>query len=415
MHGFIDKKELIIGFAGAMNLISPEMQNHHEKVAYLAYRLAEEMEIDEQGRRMIFFGALLHDIGGVMQIGKLSLTEIEQNARNVAVMGSSLLNMFPETLPFSDAVGRSQTPWEIAKKIPKTLRLRARLGQIIHLADVVTLLLDDGTHVLNQIDLILDNIKQTGESEFDPEIMDAFERLCRKSSVWMDLLYRPQCYIDIIPTDGAFTIDETLSLTVVMSKIIDFRSPFTAMHSAGVAASAESLAELSGMSEDECKMMRIAGNLHDLGKLRISREILEKPGKLTAEEFNIMKEHTYFTYSILSGIRGFEQIAEWAAYHHEKLDGSGYPFGKQGREIPLGSRIMTVADIFSAITEDRPYRKGMEPEKVRSILRREAEEGKISSTIVDLLINNYDEINAKREKESRAASATYQKALNQEQ
>ena len=124
-----------------------------------------------------------------------------------------------------------------------------------------------------------------------------------------------------------------------------------------------------------------------------------------------MKEHAYYSFRILNRISGFEDIAVWAALHHEKLDGNGYPFHMGREKLPLGSRIMAVADIFSATTEDRPYRKGMEKERVVSILREDAERGKLSKEVVELLVMHYDEINACRERASRAASEKYQEAL----
>ena len=157
------------------------------------------------------------------------------------------------------------------------------------------------------------------------------------------------------------SLDKTVELTVVLSRIIDYRSAFTAMHSAGVAASATALARLSGMDEDECKMMRIAGLLHDIGKLKVPRAILEKPGKLTEEEFNIVKEHPYYTRLNMMNLEGFEKIANWAAFHHEKLNGKGYPFHLDASSLDTGARIMAVADIFSAITEVRPCAPGELP------------------------------------------------------
>lgn len=407
---FTSMGDLVRGFASAMNLIDPEIQNHHERVAYLAFRLAEEMGLPSEQRRMTFFAALLHDVGGVLSRGELSLKDLEKNARMLAASGAVLLKLFPATAPLSDAVQESQTPWRRLRGLGKQLLAPQHIGQIVHLADAVSLLLNEKDSVLNQIARIQEELRRSN-AEFSPTVLAAFDRLAGREYVWMDLLYRPQRILDYLAGESAVSLDETISLTGFMSKVIDFRSPFTAMHSAGVAATAVSLARLVGMSEDECKMMRIAGNLHDVGKLKIPNSILEKPGKLTDEEFNVMKEHAYYTYVLLKDIRGFEQITQWAAYHHEKLTGSGYPFHLQEHEIPLGSRIMAVADIFSAITEDRPYRKGMAREQVISILREDAERGQLSSTMVELLVAHFDEINARREEESRLASKSYQESL----
>ena len=157
--------------------------------------------------------------------------------------------------------------------------------------------------------------------------------------------------------------------------------------------------------------MEIAGNLHDVGKLVVPRSILEKNGKLDDEEFSIIREHPYYTRLIFMDIEGFEDIADWAGFHHEKLNGHGYPFHFGREELDLGSRIMAVADIFSAITEDRPYRKSMEKEQVIAILREDAQRELLSQRLVELLIGHYDPINAQRDTESKAASRKYQESL----
>ena len=129
--------------------------------------------------------------------------------------------------------------------------------------------------------------------------------------------------------------------------------------------------------------------MHDLGKLSVPEEILEKPGKLSPEEFRIIKKHTYYTYRILDVIPGFDEINRWASFHHEKLDGSGYPFRLHEENIPTGSRIMAVSDVFSALTEDRPYRMGLPRQRVVEILGQMSPGG-LDSQVVKNLVNNYD-------------------------
>ncbi len=157
------------------------------------------------------------------------------------------------------------------------------------------------------------------------------------------------------------------------------------------------------MTDTEVQLMKIAGNFHDLGKLAIPNSILEKPGKLTEEEFAIIKQHTYYTYTILNTIGGIDQISEWAAFHHEKLDGSGYPFHVSSEKLTTGARIMAVCDIFVAIAEDRPYRKGMSEEKIKQVLKSQAKNGLLDDTIVNLLLENYHEaLEAVREEQALA-------------
>ena len=408
---FTTKKDILAGFAGAMNLISPEVENHHEKVAYLSYRLAEMMELPEKQRQLAFLGGLMHDIGGILQRDGVSLLELERHAGEISGAGAMILRGFSLTQPFSAVVEESQTPWRRLKAAAGGLKAPQRLGQIVHLADVITLLLKDTEPVLNQLPCIREAILGTGDREFNPEVLAAFDRLCGVEAAWLDVLYRPQLFLDMLTEDRAFSLEETVKLTAFMSRIIDFRSPFTAMHSAGVAAAAVSLAELSGMSEDECSMMRIAGYLHDIGKLKVPNELLEKPGKLTEPEFNVVKEHAYFTWLLLKDIRGFEQIALWASQHHEKLSGGGYPFHLTRGELSLGSRIMAVADVFSAVAEDRPYRPGMSRERAAGVLREDAERGLLSRPVVELLLENYEMIDRRRSRESLAASRRYRETL----
>jgi len=406
---FTNMRDLVRGFAGAMNLISPEVEDHHQKVAYLAYRLAEAAGLSPAERRMTLYAALLHDIGAVTlkTDRRLTLAEVESDAAFLAKAGSALLRMHPMTERLSEVVGMSQSPWQRLTQLALPLRGPLLQGQLVHMADTITLLLSEEGSVLNQVGHIRECIGRTGKREFGPQALEALDSLCRRDDVWMDVLYRPDRFLDDIPASRAVSLDETIRMAELVSHVIDFRSPFTAMHSAGVAASAEALARLSGMSQSECKMMRIAGSLHDLGKLKIPREILEKPGRLTDGEFNQIKEHAYYTYVLLKDIRGFEQICEWAAFHHEKLNGTGYPFRLKAEQIPLGARIMAVADVFSAITEKRPYRDGMPRERAVAVLRENAAAGALAESLVELLAAHYDEIDAARDEASRAAGKRY--------
>ncbi len=154
-------------------------------------------------------------------------------------------------------------------------------------------------------------------------------------------------------------------------------------------------------------LMKIAGYLHDVGKLAVPNYILEKDGYLTKDELNVIKSHTYYTKVILEKIRGFEEVALWAALHHEKLDGSGYPFHLKGEEIPLGARIITVADIFTALNEDRPYRKGVSENETAMILTEMAQKGWIDAAIVNLAISHYSEIRDLCLREQKLAGEKY--------
>ena len=223
------------------------------------------------------------------------------------------------------------------------------IAQAVHIADFVTSQIDPKEHILNQVKQINEAVIAGRNTEFSPKAVDAYLRLSEREYIWMDVALNPSFLLIFTGEIRQVSLEEAVKLTRFMSRIIDFRSAFTAMHSAGVAASARELARLAGMTDEECLMMEIAGNLHDVGKLAVPNEILEKPGKLTDEEFNIVKEHPYYTRLILMDVDGFERIADWAGFHHEKLNGKGYPFHFGAEQLDLGARIMAVADIFSGV------------------------------------------------------------------
>lgn len=202
------------------------------------------------------------------------------------------------------------------------------------------------------------------------------------------------------------------NLAGMFHKIIDFRSRYTATHSSGVAASSEALARLAGFSEEERLMMKVAGYLHDLGKLAVPTEILEKPEKLTEYEFNIIRSHTFHTYRTLEPISNLDIINIWGSLHHERIDGSGYPFHMKGEELSLGSKIMAVADVFTAIVEDRPYRNGMSSDKALQIIQRMAEDSKLDPDVVQLLRLHFDEVNHSRMAAQGISAEEYQQLLH---
>lgn len=138
--------------------------------------------------------------------------------------------------------------------------------------------------------------------------------------------------------------------------------------------------------------MLIAGYVHDYGKLAVGPDILDKNGGLNQEELHVVRSHTYYTHRLLQGIRGFESINTWASLHHERLDGSGYPFHFTSENIPFGSRIMAVADIFTAISEIRPYRDAMSKEEVFEVIQSMVANGLICRKVTDILFENYDDV-----------------------
>jgi HD-GYP domain-containing protein (c-di-GMP phosphodiesterase class II) len=198
------------------------------------------------------------------------------------------------------------------------------------------------------------------------------------------------------------------SLVRVFWQIVDFRSPFTATHTSGVAAVAGFLAPLAGVTGAAGRKVAIAAGLHDLGKLAVPSETLEKEQSLTREEVTSIREHPLNGWRILEHVPGLAEINRWANFHHERLDGLGYPFRLPAAQIPLESRIVTVADIFTALTEERPYRRGMSGREAVGILGSMADGGAIDPDIVALMRVNRGEAALVRRMAQEGASGRYQ-------
>lgn len=407
---FTNMRSMLGAAASSLNLINPDMEHHHEQTAYLAYQIGYMMGLRGEDLHYTVYVALLHDIGSVVSAEPQTVREIEAHAKEIAKIGASMIRDMEQFRKLADIIEVSQNSYaENRELLGEGVALD--ISQAVHVADAVTSLVKEREPILNQVDDIVAAIERFRGTEFSPKAVDAFLLVGKREFTWMDLVLNPSFLLIFTGKMRDVSLEETLVYTRFMSRIIDFRSPFTAMHSAGVAASARELARLAGMTEEECRMMEIAGYLHDIGKLRVSNEILEKPGKLTKEEFNIVKEHPYYTRLILMNVDGFEQIADWAGYHHEKLNGNGYPFHWKAEDLDLGSRIMAVADIFSAITEVRPYRAGMDREQALRVMRENVENGSVCGNVVRLLEEHYDEVDAAREKESREVGRRYYKSL----
>ena len=414
----VNMYDLIFCLTNTGDLISNTISSHHKKVAYLAFRIAKQFGLTASQQNEVFLAGLLHDIGAFSKRDRLELIETEApDANNHAVIGAKILEGFAPLHEAAKIIRYHHTPWKGHESKTFDGGSVPLASHIIHLADRIAVQICPGKGAIGQIKGICEKIMRGSGTIFMPELVEAFLSLSGKEYIWLDLNYEP--LMTIMPSMMNFDtvelgLDEVIKLSEVFAYIIDFRSHFTANHSSGVAAVAAKIADLVGFSENEQKMMLVAGYLHDLGKLAIDSEILEKPSKLEIEEYNEIKSHTFYTFRTLQVIPGFETINVWASYHHERLDGKGYPFHLTSEDIPLGSRIMAVADVFTAISEDRPYRKGMNQFAVVKVIRNMVETNALCPFVAEVLIDNYELLNECRIKEQIKAALKY-KALENTQ
>lgn len=209
---------------------------------------------------------------------------------------------------------------------------------------------------------------------FDPVVADALLAVPDDDEMWA-ALRSPELEARVLGSDPSpMVVDEAWldDIATAFGEVIDAKSSFTAGHSARVALYTESVARELGLGAERRRWLARGALLHDLGKLGVSNSILDKPGKLEPAEWEAMKRHAMLTEQILGRFGPFAELARVAAAHHERLDGNGYPRGLAGDEITLETRIITVADVFDALTADRPYRAAMPLAKALGIMRESA-------------------------------------------
>lgn len=207
---------------------------------------------------------------------------------------------------------------------------------------------------------------------FDPALVAAFNRTQSQAGFWDALTsgaLEKQVFA-LPPAAEASPVDDDYldDIAAAFSDVVDAKSPFTADHSARVTLYADIIAEELGLTQDHRRWFRRAALLHDLGKLAISNQILDKPAKLDADEWLSVKSHPWHSERILERLPAFADIAPIAGAHHERLDGKGYPGGLVADQISLEMRILTVADVFDALSAARPYRDAMPLDQVFGIL-----------------------------------------------
>ena len=207
---------------------------------------------------------------------------------------------------------------------------------------------------------------------FDPQLAAAFARVAARTEFWEALRSESlqQTIFALEPAQRSTLVDEDYldDIAAAFAQVIDSKSPYTSGHSERVTLFTDLVAEQMGLAIERRRWLKRAALLHDIGKLGVSNSILDKPGKLDETEWAAMKQHAAHSETILSRIAAFGDLAGIAGAHHERLDGKGYPRGLAGDAILLETRIITCADIFDALTAERPYRAAMPVSKALGIM-----------------------------------------------
>ncbi len=243
--------------------------------------------------------------------------------------------------------------------------LYARIALLSQVIDVVNC--SDGASAA------LIEVQSRSGTWFDPSLVDAFAAAAKGIGFW-ETLNSPgidKLILSLEPGEFEKDLDEDFfdDVAEAFGQVIDAKSPYTSGHSARVGLYTSLLAEDLGISPERQRWLKRGALLHDVGKLGVSNSILDKPGKLTEAEYEAVKLHAVYTGKILERVHAFDELARVSSGHHERLDGKGYPLGLMADQIALETRIITTADIFDAITAERPYRGALPIAKTMSIMK----------------------------------------------
>ncbi|MBU0620788.1 MAG: HD domain-containing protein [Gammaproteobacteria bacterium] len=395
----VNLHEAIYSLSDALDLVGVTHIHHGKRVAYMATECGKHLGWDGARLDDLFQAAILHDSGVSRTMVHANLAQMAwENEAEHCHLGAELLAGSPLLQHLSDTILHHHTHWSVLEglDLPLEVKLRANCIYLTDRVDVMSLGWMAGKQdILLGKEEIRRKIHERRGDWFHPQLVDAFMDISRSEAFWFTLesdnvnAYLAT-WLSHFP-DQTMEFDELRSLVHIFSRIVDAKSPYTRQHSDGVANLARYLGSLFKLPQQTCELLELVGLLHDIGKLRVPDELLDKPSELDEAEVYIMRRHSFDTYNILRNIRGLESVSLWALQHHERMDGTGYPNHTKGTELSFEARIVAVADVFQALAQDRPYRGALEQQVIMTLLKVEAEAGKLDAEVVAVVEANLQE------------------------
>ena len=386
--GNLSNKGIIGIIERTCNHIDPRLLHHGLRVSYLVSKLLPYLGVEEEKeQRDICLTALLHDIGAYKteEIDRMIQFETSDVAAHTSY-GYLFVRNFSPLSDLAEIVLLHHTPYESLKGKNQYRPHIKKLSQLLSVADRVDMMSKHGNLSWEEMVKFLEGGSGT---MFDPEIVELAKKLegflgfdpeHQKEDVYFDILYRKP-----------FTSEEITGYLNMIIYVIDFRSRYTVTHTITTTSIAQELGILMGLDDEHISQIVCGSMLHDLGKIGIPVEILEFPGKLSPQATVVMREHVNIGERIFCGDID-ESVQRIALRHHEKLNGSGYPRGLQGKELTLSERIVAVADIISALAGTRSYKEAFDKERIISIIEKMSQDGYVDQEVVKALVSHFDQI-----------------------
>ncbi len=402
MSLFVNFRSVVHALSDALDLVGINDVHHGKRVGIMTNEVLHALGWCQEDKDAVFDASLLHDIGVSSSDLHLKIvTAFDWNgSQGHAESGADLLSQFPPLSHLAPSIRLHHTHWsELKDHYGKT----ELVGNLIFLVDRVDTLVGAAmlkNQLLEQIPAIREKISDQSGEMFDPDLVKTFLDVSRKEAFWLALdADAVRDHMENISRHAQQTetdLDTLLGVASLFSHVVDAKSRFTAEHSAGVARIASYLCGVlkqgCDFDDEDCAKLELAGYLHDLGKLGVPDFILDKPGSLTECERRKINRHPYETFRILSRIPGFEEIAQWASFHHEIPSGEGYPFHLMDKEVPFQARLLRASDIFQALAQNRPYRCGLPVPVVLDHMKQLVEAGQLDRLIYGTIETHQQEV-----------------------
>ncbi|MGE0003732.1 MAG: HD-GYP domain-containing protein [Candidatus Izemoplasmatales bacterium] len=408
-------RELATPIIKAIDSINYLLKSHHRHTAVIAYSIGKHIGLDDHQLCDLVIAAALHDIGALSVRERDGLIQHDvENPGPHCQMGYRMLVNFDAFQPVAQIIKHHHIMYRDLQIYPEGEVPFQSL--ILHLSDRVDVYTNPNYPILDQKRTIIDEIIQKSGIDFDPALVEAFVEVSKPDIFWINIGYMSiDDLFQLIHfySDYELNLDKILEFSMTISRIIDFRSSFTASHSNTVAQLAGKIGEYLNFNQEMQTKLKIAGYLHDIGKIGIDPGLIEKPGKLSNSEYNEVRMHSYLTGQILNELsrsEWFQDIVTWAKLHHERIDGSGYPFGYHGDQIDDGVIIMGFADVLSALMEDRPYRAPMPTQEAFQLIENQIAP-KLSVEMFETIKSHQQEIEEIVQASQKSCKQEYHQSL----
>ena len=394
---YIDVRQALLCIARGLDLVGIDDVHHGHRVAYIAYECAKKMGWSLEKSERTFYAGLLHDCGvSTTSEHKKLLQKMQPSDASYhcergyeALKNNHLLQSFAPIVRYHHSSDDELEHLDINQDDKD-------IAGLIHLSDRVDYLRSthvkkDESEVVMHKQIIIEQLEKK-QAIFNPLFLEHMIKTISVDGFWFSMEYENierVClnFKHYQPFDQYLHLSELMDLAHFLAHIVDSKSRYTFSHSEKVALLSKELAQDMGMDEQSCTQIYIAGLMHDLGKLRVPDDILYKADKLTDSETAMIKRHAADTLNILQQLLPNKPIAALEGNHHEKINGTGYPYHLEGESLDLGSRIVAIADVFQALSQSRPYKERMSLDDVLSILSTMVDKNELDHHVFEKLIN----------------------------